>query len=1289
MYASNRICIFHTGKMYVHPSFVLLLLLHIAVSTISTSTVYNVIPDEATSTDTCESCKTLGQYLKNKKRYFTSNSKFYFRPGRYSIYYDLILYNVPNVSLIGSSPNNTIIECDSKNSFPDPTLVGIVMINMTNLSIINLTISNCLAPDNYVHYNQSMHRYYESLIIISCCNVHLQHIILVADVKENGGRLLAFNTFGKATLSGITANEIKVYYTDDYDAETLGVAMPLNHTLTIDKYTALYHSYIEDRQIYDVFHDANNRNNPYSYDYDYKYSQDDDYNNNNNNLDGMHKFNFDDINTMPALVIDLSQNLFGVTIKIVNTSLTLLEYYEISVITIDNLGIHRNRILFKNCRFTENYFGVWHDEMASLIKIKFSTCNTKSDKVQLAAGSNTVEFNNCLFSQNYYEGRLITVTWEYNHCQNNETIHQLDIKEQIIIAYCSFEHNKFIHILQLVSYVKAGVIAYFVNTHFKNMYTTHKGFKDIISRPAIHMINVSILMEGPITFCAINITRSLIYSNAKVIITNNITFSSIKSENIFSGQVNFTINLISNVYVYVHNVSIRNSIFAKESNINDLYLLYLLKNYQFRTKLPITIQRDLVEFHSLCFFQYYQFENKTSTSMYTIAIQNSNNNNIFDFNTGNINCKLTEGSLYHRMNPLTVHQQHFQLINKTGRYPLFNSGLLCYCLDKVQSNCLTNTIGPFFPGETFEIYLMLNPSIVNDIVLPVSVKIVDQEQPGSVCKVSSLLQAEQLVTKTCTKISYTILAENEKSCKLILYSVRWRYPTYYYVELRNCPFGFVFSPVAKSCICEPILTTYGIIGDHDCDINDQTILRPADSWISTTTHNNSYTYHISLQCPFHYCLPHSSHLNFSTPNSQCQFNRSGLLCGHCQQGLSTVFSSSHCKTCSDIYLLLVIPIIVVGFILVLLLFILNLTVTDGTVNGFILYANIISINTPILFPNVNHFTPAYTFISLANLDLGIQTCFYNGMDDYAKMWLQLAFPFYLIFIATLIIIASRYSTRVQRLTARRALPVLATLFLLSYTKILRIVSSVLFFYSTITHLPSKHTTVVWSVDANVPLFGVKFTILFIVCLFLFLILVPFNVILLFTRTLSRFRFINKFKPLLDAYQGPYKIKFYYWTGLQLLIRVIFFGTSSLDRNLSLTVGIALFSLIGGIQGVLKPFKNEGKYFQEQVFLMNITILYAFLLYNQEAINTMAVNIMITMAAIHFTLIITYHIITYVCSAAIKHKIKLSYNTIFKWINRLQRRPHNDNQFELQDNVRCNIPEAVNYHEFRESMLNQN
>ena len=461
------------------------------------------------------------------------------------------------------------------------------------------------------------------------------------------------------------------------------------------------------------------------------------------------------------------------------------------------------------------------------------------------------------------------------------------------------------------------------------------------------------------------------------------------------------------------------------------------------------------------------------------------------------------------------------------------------------------------------------------------------------------------------------------------------YLNIFYIKQITCPTGFVKRD--KRCQCDPALVQYGIT---NCNINDQTILRPVNSWISATTHNNSYTYYISLHCPFHYCLPHSSHLNFSTPNSQCQFNRSGLLCGHCQQGLSycTVFSSFHCQHCSNTYVLLIIPFAVTGFVLVLLLFAFNLTVTDGTVNGFILYVNIISINTPLFFTQLNHFTLTYTYISLANLDLGIQTCFYNGMDDYAKMWLQLAFPFYLIFIGTLIIITSRYSTTIQRLTARRVLSVLATLFLLSYTKILRIVSSVLFFYSTITHLPSKSTTLVWSVDANVPLFGVRFTILFIVCFILFLILVPFNVILLFTRTLSRFRFINKFKPLLDAYQGPYKDKYYYWTGLQLLIRAVFFGISSLDRNTNISISILLLSVIIGFHGVMQPFKIKHKNYQEMLLLFDLQGLYVISSYIQGASHTNAINVAITVAAVHFSFVIAYHMITYVFGRGIRNKV---------------------------------------------------
>ena len=139
------------------------------------------------------------------------------------------------------------------------------------------------------------------------------------------------------------------------------------------------------------------------------------------------------------------------------------------------------------------------------------------------------------------------------------------------------------------------------------------------------------------------------------------------------------------------------------------------------------------------------------------------------------------------------------------------------------------------------------------------------------------------------------------------------------------------------------------------------------------------------------------------------------------------------------------------------------------------------------------------------------------MDSYAKKWLQLFFPFYLIIIAILIIIASRYSSRILRLTYTRSLPVLATLFLLSYTGILRTVLTVLFSYSTVTHLPSGHQQIVWSIDASVPLFGLKFTILFLTCLVLFLLLIPFNFTLLFTRYMLRFKAINHVKPILDAF----------------------------------------------------------------------------------------------------------------------------------------------------------------------------
>ena len=296
--------------------------------------------------------------------------------------------------------------------------------------------------------------------------------------------------------------------------------------------------------------------------------------------------------------------------------------------------------------------------------------------------------------------------------------------------------------------------------------------------------------------------------------------------------------------------------------------------------------------------------------------------------------------------------------------------------------------------------------------------------------------------------------------------------------------------------------------------------------------------------------------------------------------------------------MLIIPFALLGALLVFMMFTINLTVTEGTINAFVLYFNIASINDTVFFP-LHQFS--YVFISIANLDFGIQVCFYNGMDDYAKMWLQLVFPLYLFFISVSLIIASRYSTTIQRLTAQRALPVLATLFLLSFTKTLQTVTKVLFSYSEVIQVPKGSTKLIWSVDTNVPLLGVKFIMLFVVCLLLFLIMIPFVVIVLFTRPLLRFKVINKVKPLLDAYQGTYVDKCHYWTGLQLVMRAVLFGVSSLDRNINLSIGIILLSIIIGAHGIAFPYKRRTQNYQELILLCNLQGLYVFSLYDTNMI----------------------------------------------------------------------------------------
>ena len=123
------------------------------------------------------------------------------------------------------------------------------------------------------------------------------------------------------------------------------------------------------------------------------------------------------------------------------------------------------------------------------------------------------------------------------------------------------------------------------------------------------------------------------------------------------------------------------------------------------------------------------------------------------------------------------------------------------------------------------------------------------------------------------------------------------------------------SRIDCECVCDPKLQQ----NIANCFQESGIIELKTNIWIGVANSTNGTGY-ILHDCPFDYCVekPVNISLNSSQERDrQCAaFNRSGNLCGQCQEGLSLVLATSKCKECSDIYLLLLIPFALAGIMLV-------------------------------------------------------------------------------------------------------------------------------------------------------------------------------------------------------------------------------------------------------------------------------------------------------------------------------------------------------------------------------------
>ena len=153
------------------------------------------------------------------------------------------------------------------------------------------------------------------------------------------------------------------------------------------------------------------------------------------------------------------------------------------------------------------------------------------------------------------------------------------------------------------------------------------------------------------------------------------------------------------------------------------------------------------------------------------------------------------------------------------------------------------------------------------------------------------------------------------------------------VDILECSTGFTQIP--GQCHCEDFLDTSNV----QCNLSSIPFmfLRSGNSWFAYN--NNTQCITGTTNCPFDYCNRSNVSFDIMAPDRQCVANRVGILCGQCQSRLSIMLGSNRCGTCSNWYLFLLPVFALAGIVLVAVLMFLNLSVSVGTINGLLFYAN--------------------------------------------------------------------------------------------------------------------------------------------------------------------------------------------------------------------------------------------------------------------------------------------------------------------------------------------------------------
>ena len=752
---------------------------------------------------------------------------------------------------------------------------------------------------------------------------------------------------------------------------------------------------------------------------------------------------------------------------------------------------------------------------------------------------------------------------------------------------------------------------------------------------------------GNISFnkCSVEVYSSMSLSIVDTVMMGNGRNSISNSYNTFISNVTITDSLSTGLAVINSNITINNTLILKNNTGANGGGISISQN-SFLLLLPQALLEFISNHASLVGGGMYY---ETTCPLYYAnnSFQPVDDNYTPSVTFWNNTAKISGADVYGDL-PLSIEKcpQAVSMLSSSFQPFFCSSGTIDNCTKKIPEQ---HTI----PGHNITFHVLMYSYDVNEGTY--------SPTDGKLDVVTNNVNQRKLFRGNCSLIEFKPAVLNSTNFKAQLFfhigfdinEVTYFYETYEFnITVKDCPIGFS-KKSSNECSCSQSIAGDGVA----CDINTLTVSHNGRLWIGTNNTSTPFASdsafgHNETNCIIKetcllYCSTTPVTFSINDTDDQCKDNRGHRMCGSCRDEYSLLIGSNKCGQCNNKYMYFITAgwialFAVMGILLVVLLIALNLTVSVGTLNGLLFYANIVKLYEPV-FSTQGAVPLLSQLVSWINLDIGIEACFYNGMGAYAKEWLQFAFPLYLWVIIIFIIYLCRKYGKISRLVGSNAVPVLSTLLLLSYTKLVRTIIIILHKRQITLHCTNVKPVTVWYEDPNVEYGKGKHAALLSAALFLLLFFViPYTLFLLFhpfyEKYLSNFRAFKKtwsrFKPVIDAYSGPMKDKYRFWPGLLLMARLalllpVIFVDSIIDSKsfllcMLLTVLAVLFSLYACFDRLYRQWPNS---VLEAWFLFNLCMMSALSL-NFDVDGKKAVifyNVCIAVFTVTFISIIIYHI----------------------------------------------------------------